>query len=236
MKSVDGEEYLNTEEAIKEFGVSRQSFYDNARPYLQVYRFDAKRTPWYRRHDVRALKSGKPVRRASIAITGMFADWTEHARSLGYNVQTVERDVEVGPLPRDIAEMFRIPVDQQFVRRGRMTFIDGTPICHWSTYYPAELVDDILDELRHGSAHDIVEHIREKRGIVIGQVNDTYSTRITTFDEQNLFHLLNSEPVLVLQRVALTADQKILVLFSDMTLLGNWFVIKRTEKIHHWDK
>ncbi len=235
-KIVDGEVFLSTKEAFEEIGVSKQTFYSNSKRYLRVHHFGGKRTPWYSKREVQALASGKPIRKASIAITGMFSDWTEHARSLGFNVQTIDREITVGPLPSDLAEAFQVKTDQIFVKRSRMSWVEGQPICMWDTYYAQEYVNDILPQIQSGNAHGIIEYIAEKHGVVIGEADDVYSTRVTTFIEQSLFQLLNDEPLLILQRMARTVDQKVAVLFQNMELLGSWFVIKRHEAIHHWDK
>jgi UTRA domain len=235
MKKVDGVEYLTATEAIKEIGGSRQSFYNNVKPYLRPYHFSSRQAPWYSKREVKALATGKPIRKGTIPITGMFTDWTEHARSLGYDAQTELRSVELVTLPADLAETFHLPPDKVFVKRGRMTTVEGEPICSWDTYYPSEYVGDILPQMRQGTASNIVEHIKEKYGVAIGRVKDRYSTRITTLDELNLFRLLNDEPVLMLQRASWTKDHQILVLFSDMVLLGSWFVIEREEEMHAWD-
>jgi hypothetical protein len=234
-KIVDSETYLSTKEAAELFGVSKQTFYSNARPHLRLYHFDGKMTPWYSKTEVEALATGKPIRKASIAITGMFSDWTEHARSLGFNVQTTDRETTVGPLPQDIAEAFHATTDQMFVKRSRMSWVERRPICLWDSYYAVEHVNDILPQIQNGTAHDIVEHVA-KKGIIVNDVMDYYSTRITTFEEQAQFQLMNAEPLLILQRMARTDDQKTLVFFQNMQLLGSWFVISRHEKVHHWDR
>lgn len=235
-KLVEGTTYLTATEAIQKIGGSRQSFYKNVKPYLRPYHFGSRQAPWYNEKEVIAVATGKPIRKGNIPITGMFVDWTEYARSLGYNAKTVNRDMQVGPLPEDIATTFNLPSDKIFVRRGRMTTVDGQPIASWDTYYPEEYVSDILTQIQRGTASNIVEHIKEKHGLVVGKVKDRYSARITTLDELNLFQLFNDEPVLILQRISLDKDQATLVLFSDMVLLGSWFTIEREEEINAWDE
>lgn len=231
-KIIGGEEYLNATEAIKRYGVSRQAFYDNIRPHLLPHRPGGRKTPLYRMPEIEAVMTGKPIRKGTIPITGMFSDWTEYARSLGYShVQTENREVQVVNLPKDLGDTFHVATNQIFVKRGRMTFIDRVPVCSWDTYYPIEYVSDILPEIQQGTAKNIVGHIQEK-GVTISKVKDRYSTRITTLDEMNLFQLLNDEPVLMLQRVSWTHDQQTVVLFSDMVLLGSWFVIEREEEMN----
>ncbi len=233
---VEGKKYITATEASKIVGGSRDRFYKNVKPYLRPYHWEAKQAPWYLEEEVRAIASGKPIRKASIAITGIFTNWTEHARSLGLNAHTANTEITVGPLPEDIVAAFHLPSDQVFVKRGRITFIDQSPICHWSTYYPAEFVSDILPQIQQGTASNVVEHIKDRHGVTVGKVKDRYLARITTPDELNQFHLLNDEPVLVLQRLSLTEDEKVLVFFSDMALLGSWFVIEREQEVHNWDR
>lgn len=234
VKVVDGITYLNASEAIERIGASRQSFYSNVKPYLRPYHFGKK--VLFNEAEVMALATGKPLRKATIPITGMFVDWTEYARSLGLNAQTENRDVTVNYLPNDIATTFHLPTDQLFVKRGRMTSVDGQPICSWDTWYKLDYVADILAQIKTGEARNIPEHMRNVHGVKIGRVKDRYSTRITTLDELNLFRLFADEPVLLLQRISWSKDEQAVVLFSDMVLLGSWFVIEREETINYWDE
>lgn len=234
-KFVEGVEFLTGTEASKMIGGSRQTFYSHIKPFLRAYHFGSRQAPYYNKAEVVAIATGKPMRRASIPIRGIFTDWTEFARSLGYNAQTVNREITVGALPDDIVKTFNLPADELFVKRGRMTFIDGTPVCSWDSYYPASLVSDILPQIQQGNASNIVEFIKEKHHLVIGRALDRVSVRITTHDELNLFQLLADEPVFLLQRAGWAKDGRTVVLYSDMVLLGSWFVIEREEEVHNWD-
>lgn len=236
-KTVEGEEYLSTQEVRDTFDkASKKRFYDNIKPYLRVYHFDGRRLPWYSKNEVLALKDGKPVRKASIAITGMFSNWTQHARSLGFSVQSVERERKVEHLPVGVAESFHVTTDEEFVRVSEMSWIEGQPVCAWVSWYPLALVHEALPQILDGSLHDIIGYIADRHDIVIREVNDVYGARFATFEEMALLQLLNNEPLLILQRMARTEDQQIVVLYQDMQLLSNWFVVRRTENIHYWDK
>lgn len=235
---IEGKEYLNTREVLEELATSKALFYANVKPYLRVYRFGAKKTPWYRKDDVIAFKLGKPVRKASIAISGILGDWTLYLQSLGYQAETITRMVEVTPLPEDAMQAFRLPAEmarQTFVRRSRMTYADGVPICTWDTYYPVDLVSGILDDMLRGEARNIVEYIKEMHGLTIGVAKDKYMARITTLDELNLFQLPTDEPVLVLQRVSYTQDKRTLILYSNMALLGSWFAPEHEYSVQAWN-
>ena len=56
VKIVEGEEYLSAGEAAQVLGISLPRFYTNARKYLRVYRFDAKKVKWYNKKQVLAMK------------------------------------------------------------------------------------------------------------------------------------------------------------------------------------
>lgn len=228
-KIVDGIEYLSATEAIKELGCSKQNFYQTVKPRLKPHRFDGRTNPMYNKNDIIAIATGKMPRKANIAITGMFSNWTDHARALGYNAETQRTEVTIGYLPADIANTFGLPTDELFVKRGSMTTVDGIPICSWDTYYPLKFVEDVLVQMREGTISDVLGHISQKHHVSVEKVRDRYSARVTTLDDINRFQLLNDEPVLILQRAATTKEQGTLVLFSDMVLLGSWFVIEREE-------
>lgn len=229
-KIVDGIEYLSAIDAIKLLGCSKQSFYGNVKPHLRPHHLNGLKTPHYAKADIQAIASGKPNRKASIVISGMFANWTNHIRSLGYNAETHRTDVSIGYLPDDIASTFHLPANELFLKSARMTLVDGEPICSWDSHYPLNLVQEVIPQIQDDSLHDVVGYIERRHGVVVGKAKDRYSTRITTLDEINRFQLLNDEPVLLLQRVASTSDEQTLVLFSHMVLLGSWFVIEREEE------
>src|SRR5438309_4598559 len=98
-KVVENEEYLNTQEVLDLFEASKKRFYNNIKPYLRMYHFDAKKIPWYRKQDVMDLKNGKLIRKASISIRGIQKDWTTFLRSLGYGVGTADRGIDTVVLP-----------------------------------------------------------------------------------------------------------------------------------------
>jgi hypothetical protein len=234
-KVIKNEEYIDTREAIASLGVSKKSFYANARPSLRAYHFDAKKTPWYKKNDVLALKSGQLERPAPIIISGIFRNWTEHVRSLGFQIDTKSREIITTRLPDKAAAVFGIDPDREFVRRGRISFIDGTPICIWDTYYPLELVEgDLLASMKRDEETSVVSCLKE-RGLVIGWAKDRYSARLANFEEQEILQLSRDEPVLILQRASHTRDKKTLILYSHMTLLGSWFAPEHEYEVNVWN-
>jgi DNA-binding GntR family transcriptional regulator len=235
-KTVEGKMYLNNEEVQAELGASKKRFYNSIRPQLRVYHFEAKQTPWFLREDVIALKNGKPVRKASISISGIQRDWTSYLSSLGFHAETIDRTIEVTTLPKSAIEFFHLSPEQQFVKRSRMSLADKAPICTWDTYYPYELIQgEIFEEMKQGHV-DVVKRIQEETGIVVGVAKDKYTARTATLEEQDLLQLVTNDPVLILQRASYTSDKKTLVLYSDMVLLGNWFAPEHEYQVAIWNQ
>ncbi len=232
-KIVEDEEYLDTDEVMGELVASKKLFYVSIKPKLHAYHFNGKKKPWYRKKEVLALKAGKIARKDAIGITGMYGSWATFAQS-EYQAETDIRSIEIATLPDEAVERFHLPADQQFVKRSRLSRIGRTVICTWDTYYPLELVSDILEPMKRGTADHVVEYIREKHGLVVGRNKDTYSSRMTTLEEENLFQLSTDEPVLILQRASYTSDKKTLILFSDMVLLGSWFFHEHEYNVPIW--
>lgn len=236
-KIIDNEEYLDTSEAMAELEASKNFFYKNVKPRLRVYHFSARKAPWYKKRDVLDIKEGKTVRKASIRIAGVFENWTLHLQSLGFQAETRDRFApEITTLPTEAFELFHltIPSDKPFVKRTKMSYADGQPICEWSTYYPLDLVEDLISGMKDGTIHGIPDIIKEKHGLVAGYGKDKEFSRITTFEELNLFNLLADEAVLILHRIACTEDRKVLLWYSDMNLLSSWFSLEHEYPIHHW--
>lgn len=232
---VDNEEYLTVVEAIALSGASKQSFYKNAKPHLEVHHFDAKKAPWYKKSDVLAFKSGKPVRKASLSINGIQRDWTAFLRALGYDAKTVNLSIEATTLPKDAVTFFDLDAEQQFIRRSRMTYANGAPICVWGTYYPLNLIEgEILQEMEKNISTDVVKRIKEKHNIVVGWGKDKYTARLATFEEQKLLQLPVNEPLIILQRVSYTRDRETLILYSEMALLGSWFAPEHEYEVNIW--
>lgn len=237
VKIVEGKEYLNTTEVMTEFSAPRKRFYDNIKPQLRTYHFDAKKSPWYSKDEVIALKMGNPLRKASLTLAGgIQKDWTKYLVSQGYNATTVNNEIKIVSLPDEVVEAFGLSPDKQYIQRERMTLVDRVPICVWSTYYPVEFVGDVLDQMKMGTVENIVEHIKDAHGVIIGYSKERYSARITTFEEQTLFQSLREEPVLILQRLSYTSDKSVLVLYSNMVLLGDWFTPEHDYVVGTWDK
>lgn len=235
VKVVDNEEYLNTSESIKFFEAPRQRFYDNIRPQLPIHRFDGKKAIWHKRSDMEAFKEGKPVRKADISITGMFSDWAKHLEDLGYNAETKDDEKIITTLPEDAVKFFKLSPDRKFLKREKMSYASGTPICVWSTYYPVDLIEPVLDQIMRGDSIHIIEYIKDVYGLTPQEADERNTARIATFIEQTRFHLRNEQAVLTIQRAAYTKGEKDLILYSDMVLLGDWFDFRRKYPINHWD-
>ncbi len=208
----NGEEYLNGEEVMNFWPASKNLFYGSIQPRLQPYHFDGKKRPhYYKKSEVLALKSGKPVtRKEPITISGIFGDWTVYLRSLGYQADTRNYAIETTTLPEEASFTFHISAERQFVRRSRITLANGVPICVWST-------------------------IREVHGITVGWEKNRYTARNTTLEEQELLQLLTNEPVLIVQRGCWTSDRQILTHISHMTLLSSWFAIEHDSSVKIWN-
>lgn len=235
-KFVRGKKYLNATEAAQLVEGSRQFFYDNVKPRLTPHHFGARKTPLYEEEEIKTVMEGKSVRNANISIRGMFADWTEYLEGLGYNAQTLDDTREIATLPDDAVRIFKLSPDRKFFKRERKSYASGTPICVWSTYYPADLLEPVLDQLIQGDPIHAIEYIKDVHGLVIKDVDERYTARLTTIAEHNQFDLRNDQAVLSLQRASYTKGEKDLVLFSDMALLGNWFDARRQYTVDHWDK
>jgi len=235
LKVVENEEYLDTAGVMFELEASKKAFYENVHPQLRAYRFGASRTPWYLRRDVLALKHGHLEQTAPIMISGILRDWTEHVRALGYQVDTKNRAVEVVVLPKNAATAFTIAATRQFVRRSRISLVNSVPICIWESYYPMELVQGFLEDIRHDEELDVVKRIKEACATTVTWAKERYSARMTNKEEQRLLQLRDAEPVLILQRVSTTSDRKTLVLYSHMTLLGRWFSPEHEYAVDIWN-
>lgn len=235
--TVDNEEYLNTDDAMTELRVSRQHFYTEVKPYLRAYHFGTKKKPWYRKQDILDLKTSTPERPAPpIVIPGIFPNWTQHVRSLGLQVDTLNRAIEIVSLDAEsLPPTFRIEPYQQFVKRSRISFINREPICLWASYYPLHLVrGEIYEEMKRDEETDVVKRIAEVHGLVIGWAKDRYSARLATSEEQEALQLLRDEPILRLQRVSYASDKRTLILYSDMTLLATWFAPEHEYPVDIW--
>ncbi len=197
----------------------------------------ARKTPWYLRRDVLDIKHGHAERAAPIVISGIFRDWTEHARSLGYQIDTNNRTIEVVRLPEVTCVTFDIERGRQFVRRSRISFVNHIPICIWASYYPLDLVQGPIHEaMKQDKDLDVVKRIKEEHNVKIGWVKERDNSRLTNLEEQRLLQLRNAAPVLIKQRVSTTSDRNTLVLYSHMTLLGSWFAPVHEYSVNIWDE
>jgi DNA-binding GntR family transcriptional regulator len=231
----NGEVYLDTDETRIVFdNASKGRFHNSIRDRLTRYRFGGKVKPWYREAEVLALKEGKQIRKADIPLSGIFKDWTAYLSSLNYQSETKDTQIEITTLPEDVIEIFHLPADKQVVKRERMSYANGAPICVWSTYYPVDLIENMIGPMKAGKAGDLVKYIKKNHGLAVGKTRDRYSARETTFEEMDRFQLRKEETVIILRRASYTEERKFLF-FSDMVLLANWFVIDEERDVDIWD-
>lgn len=232
MVVIDNITYLDLNETLLELDISKPWFYKHAQPQLQVYRFGGKRKPFYKKADVLALKRGTVQgKQAPIVISGLLRDWTSHVRALGFQIDTVNREIAIVATPDN---PFGMAKDRQFVKRSRISFVNQTPICIWTSFYPLEFVQGaILEAMKQDGELDVVNAIKEKHGAVIAWATDRYRARLASRDEQELLQLHDPEPILQLQRVSFTKEKK-LVLYSDMALLGSWFAPEHSYSVDIW--
>src|SRR5579875_860585 len=224
MKIVEHEEYVDTEEAIELLGISRQTFYANARPLLEEYRFNAKKKPWYKKCMVMKLNQAHPAQKRPFVLTSILKDWTAYARSLGIPAQTISSEIVTTTMPESAVKHFGLPADKLFVKRGRATIAKREFLCTWDTYYPLELVEDDLEEIKHNPEYSIVQGIKARHGLVISHAKEYDYARLATLKEQEQMQLKDADAILVLQRASYARDT--LILFSDMALRGEWFAIE----------
>lgn len=228
---VDNITYLDTDETRRELEVTKPTFYKNVQPVLQVYRFAGKRKPYYKKADVLMLKRGQLVaKHPPIVISGILKNWTDYARSLGFQVDTIGREIDIVSTPENPFTL----AHGTFVRRSRISFVNQVPICIWETYYPLALVEDFLEEMKADDEFSVVTAIKERRNLVVGWATERYTARLATTFEQELLQLLDAEPVLQLQRASYTWDKKTLILYSDMALLGAWFAPTLSYPVDIW--
>lgn len=230
-----GEVFLDTSESAAELGISRQLFYVNAKPMLRVYRFDAKKQPFYKKSDVIALKEGLPMRKPPIVISGLFKDWTTHVRNLGHAVETVDKEVfHVAPAPENVAAFFGIHAGDDVVTRMQMNAIDGEPACLWVSYYPFSLVEgEIFEEVSRNPRSSIIGLLKEKHGVVISHAVDKIGARLPTPIEQEQLKIVSGEPVFTLDRMSYTDEDKV-VLYQSMVLLASVFQLTYPYRVEHW--
>lgn len=226
-KIINGEEFLTTEEVMAFWPASRNLFYKRIQPRLRAYHFEGKATPhYYKKTEVEALRSGQPIKRDPIVLSGILGDWTVYVRSLGFEAETKTISLEICSLPEEIRRTFHLSSERQFVRRSRMTLANGVPICQWSTYFPLELIGgEIFAEMQRDSSLDVLRRIREIHGLSVAWERDRYSARNASPEEQALLQLLTNEPVLVVQRACFSKDRT-LTHISHMILIASWFAVE----------
>lgn len=212
----------------------RTGFYRDTRKRLRPYTFFGKSKPWYRKSEVMALGEGRLTNVPSIKISGILRDWTKYVKMLGLNISTQNCTLEFGAsLPKEMSTWLEVPEPMVFIKRQRISFIDGVPIAVWSTYYPWVLASPFEDKMKQENDFDVVEAIKASRGITIKCAKDRYSARLATQYEQEILQLKRPDPILQLERAAYSELGKI-VLCSQMSLLGSWFQPEVTYPVDIW--
>lgn len=225
-KEVDGKTYLNTQEAREFFAnASPERFNENIKPHLHVYQFNGRKIPkYYALEECRELARGNLIGRPPIVISGLLKNWQEYVRAVGLHAETVTNVIEERVYLADETALieFHLEAELPMLRRERMTFVQRTPICVWSSYYPMPLVAQFLLDIKHDLDFDIVKAVQEQRGIKIIKATDRLTAHLATQFQQEILQLSRPEPILRLQRAAYSEAGNI-VIYSDMALLSQWF-------------
>lgn len=231
-KIVQGEEYVTAEQAMELLGISRPTFYEKPILYLRVYYFDGKKRQWYSKRQVLDLKEGRIAQNPVIPIEGMFKDWTAAARAMGVPATTTTSEVYPTTLPHDACETFGLSPTLPVLLRGRLTLSRGIYLCVWNSYWPLSLVEEFLPEIKANPDFSITGALAEQ-GVVVARAVEEVSTRHPSLREQEQMQMISNEPILVLQR-ACYSERGAFVLFSDMSLRGSFFKMRREYPVDHW--
>lgn len=232
----NGVEYLNASEAASRLGISRQWFYDNVQPLLEIHHLGVRNRNYYAASDIEQLRSVKSESRLPIIVHGIQKNFVKSLQALGIpctvsNVGTPE----LVPIDESLAEIFGVAVGTPIVRRGRLQGVEGTPYRLVTNWYPTKYCDpDLLEEMRRNDDADMPALMKEKYGVVIEPIEETVTTRKATPEERKILKMRSPGQVYEIRRINYATDGKDVVMVSDLILVARFFTLRYTYNTSHW--
>ena len=150
----------------------------------------------------KVTKEGDAFRILGLPSTS-FASVFTHTASLGLKPRSVVRDVEVVPATPLAAERLQVDVGSPVYRYVRTRYVDGHALANQTNYMPFAICPGLEhDDVSRYSFQKLLE---EKYFAVLMEMKECFRLVLATSEDREILDLPEGSPVLVIERIALSA-------------------------------
>ena len=183
-------------------------------------------------------------------IGGMTANFKEYAKQLGYDI--IEKDIilEIVPMSKEIASIFKKDAGSPVVRRLRLqsslsiaetsgeihrVSVDSAfPFRIAENFYDATLLDaELFEEMQADPYYDALEAIKRKHQVFGVHGVDEILARQPDKFERELLRQVRSSSLITIQRTV-TSENGRVVIYSHIRARAEMFVKVYSYPIEHW--
>lgn len=129
---------------------------------------------------------------------------------------------ELVTAPDAIAAIFNIAPGDKVIHRSRLQGTAEVPYRLHDNWYPAQLAEPFLAEMKQNPDMNVAGRIREEQGIAVTTIHDDIFTRLPTSDEITLLNVVRTTPVLEVQKKFLVQDGTTMM-YVRSVLVGAYF-------------
>ena len=130
--------------------------------------------------------------------------WTEQLKDLGYEPHTAAQELSEIPVPKKIAQLLQLSLDEKVIQLRRTRLANNEPITLMVNYLPSRNVPGFLE--LGLQTESLYQCLRDRYGYSPATATDTVETRAASEAESERLKIEPWSPVLVVTRVAHMED------------------------------
>lgn len=168
-----------------------------------------------------------------IRMPGLVAHFFKYLKEAGFEIkgETLGKPEIIIP-SKEISKKLHFSKNVQMLHRKRR---QGTTTSYFrlvNGYYPMSLItDDMIEQINKDPYFHIVEAIEKKFGKVTHYVHEEIIARLPTAYEQELLKIVRTNPVIEAKFINYGADKKEVIVYNEMILNANHFLLSYDYKV-----
>lgn len=174
---------------------------------------------------IRIVGNRYVVNRPRLILPGLVKNFEQYLRDQGYEA-VIENIIEpsLEAMPAEIAALFSQQTGIHVVHRMRKQGLPKQPLRIAENWYPAQLAERFLDEMRKDDNMDVVGAIKETYGVYIVETKEDIVARIPDKHEVNWLGIARYQPVFEVRRCNFAQDGQP-VMFNRIIMVATNFIL-----------
>lgn len=132
---------------------------------------------------------------------------------------------EIIQMPKEVSDIFGQPEGVHVVHRMRRHGASGVYIRIAENWYPRQLAEPFLEEMRKNANLNVAGKIREATGLSIGKIKERMIGRLPSHEELKILTVTRTSPLHEIHRTFLTLDDQV-ILFNRTVLVSAYFILE----------